>query len=147
MMRIGRGTVVLLLVLAASGCATRHGAGSSPTAAASPTLSAPSPRTRESQAPTRTELPPGFPVMSGAEPAKLPADVTIVARWTVPVVGSAAYDFYSGALPDAGYAIVGSYPSERAALIRFRDPAGQIWQLVAELIGDGTRITIQTDRP
>jgi hypothetical protein len=85
--------------------------------------------------------------MSGAEPAQLPADVTVVARWTVPVVGSAAYDFYSGALPDAGYAIVGSYPSERAALIRFRDPAGQIWQLVAELIGDGTRITVQTDQP
>jgi len=85
--------------------------------------------------------------MRGAKPDPVPDDVTLIARWTVPVIGSAAYDFYTRALPDAGFAIVGAYPAERAALIRFRDRTGTIWQLLAELVGDRTKVTIQTDRP
>ena len=85
--------------------------------------------------------------MPDAEPVRLPDDPRLVARWTVPQVGSAAYDWYLGALPAAAFEIVGSYPSERAALIRFRDAAGTTWQLVAELVGDRTQISVQTDRP
>jgi hypothetical protein len=85
--------------------------------------------------------------MPGAVAAPLPEDPSVVARWTVPVVGSAAYDFYLQALPGAGFSIVGSYPSERAALIRFRDRSGRTWQVLAELLGDRTQITVQTDRP
>ncbi len=84
--------------------------------------------------------------MPGAKPASLPDDATLIARWSVPVVGSAAYDFYTRALPGAGFAIVGAYPAEPAALIRFRDRTGTIWQLLAELVGDRTQVTIQTDR-
>jgi len=85
--------------------------------------------------------------MPGARTAPLPDDATLIARWSVPVVGSAASDFYTRALPKAGFAIVGAYPTERAALIRFRDRTGTIWQLLAELVGNRTQVTIQTDRP
>jgi len=85
--------------------------------------------------------------MPEADPSRLPDDASVVARWTVPMVGSAAYDFYMKELPEAGFTIVGTYPSERAALIRFRDPRGRIWQLLAELVGDRTQVTVQTDRP
>jgi hypothetical protein len=92
-------------------------------------------------------LPSGFPVMPDAEPARLPDDPGVVARWNVPQVGSAAYDWYVAALPAAGFEIVGTYPAERAALIRFRDSSGRVWQLVAELVGDRTQVSVQTDRP
>jgi hypothetical protein len=85
--------------------------------------------------------------MAGAKSAPLPDNAGVVALWTIPVVGSAAYDFYLEALPKAGFTIVGAYPAERAALIRFRDAEGRIWQLLAELADDRTQITVQTDRP
>ena len=85
--------------------------------------------------------------MAGAEPARLPDDPGVVGRWTVTQVGSAAYDWYVDALPAAGFEIVGTYPSERSALIRFRDSGGRTWQLLAELVGDRTQISVQTDRP
>ncbi len=85
--------------------------------------------------------------MPGAEAEHLPGDRDVVARWTVDQVGSAPYEWYLGALPAAGFEIVGTYPSERAALIRFRDVAGRTWQLLAELVGDRTQISVQTDRP
>lgn len=84
--------------------------------------------------------------MPDAEAATLPDDPTVVARWTVPQVGSAVYDWYVNALPRAGFEIVGTYPAERAALIRFRDSSGTIWQLLAELTRDRTQISVQTDR-
>jgi len=143
---IGRGAALLLLALAAFGCDLPSEAGRSSGAA-------PSPITTHALevGPTPSELastlPPGFPVMPNADPSRLPNDASVVARWTVPGVGSAAYDFYAEELPKAGFTIVGTYPSERAALMRFRDPRGRIWQLLAELVGDRTQVTVQTDRP
>jgi len=96
---------------------------------------------------TRPGLPGSFPVMPGAVAAELPADPTVIASWTVDRVGSAAYDFYASALPRAGFRVAGLYPAERAAIIRFDAPDGEIWQLLAEQVGDGTRITVRTDRP
>jgi len=155
---IGRGAAFLLLAVAAWGCGTPRQAGGSPSAASSPIDTHPPPSAAATgvsipsePGPTPSELtptlPPGFPTMAKAEPSRLPDDASVVARWTVPVVGSAAYDFYVGALPDAGFTIDGTYPSDRAALIRFHDQSGRIWQLLAELVGDRTEITVQTDRP
>jgi len=155
---IGRGVALLLLALATFGCGLPSEAGRSSGAAPSPITTRPSSSTAATDAVSPSEaghtpshlastLPAGFPVMPGADPSRLPDDASVVARWTVPVVGSAAYDFYVKALPEAGLTIVGTYPSERAALIRFRDPGGRIWQLLAELVGDRTQVTVQTDRP
>jgi hypothetical protein len=94
----------------------------------------------------RPVLPAAFPVMPGAVAVDLPDDPTLIARWTIATVGSAAYDFYSAALLQEGYPIVGLYPAEHAALIRFQGPGGTVWQLVAEQVGEGTQITVQTDR-
>jgi hypothetical protein len=85
--------------------------------------------------------------MPHAEPARLPEDPSVVGRWTVPEVGSGPYDWYLDALPAAGFEVVGTYPSERAALIRFRDSSGRTWQLLTELVDGRTRISVQTDRP
>jgi hypothetical protein len=98
-------------------------------------------------APAGSRLPAGFPVMPGARAEGLPGDGTVIARWSTTAVGSAAYDYYLTALPQHGYAIVGLYPSERAALIRFDGPGGSVWQLLAEQVGNGTLVTLQTDRP
>jgi len=152
MKRIGRGAAFLLLAMAAVGCGMHRDAAISPSAASSPILSnPPPPSATATDGPTPSEfvptLPPDLPVMPDAQPGRLPDDASVVARWTAPVFGSAAYDFYLQALPDAGFTIVGSYPSERAALIRFRDASGRIWQLLAELVGDRTQITVQADRP
>ena len=157
---IGRGAALVLLALAAFGCGMPSEAVKSSGAAPSPITTHPLQTTvatdaagpsQLTPAPTPSELPStlplGFPVMPDADPSRLPNDASAVARWTVPVVGSAAYDFYLEELPKAGFTIVGTYPSERAALIRFRDPRGRIWQLLAELVGDRTQITVQTDRP
>jgi hypothetical protein len=155
---IGRGAALLLLALAAIGCGLPSEGGTSSGAAPSPITTHPSHSTTATDAanpsefvPTPSEiastLPAGFPVMPDADPSHLPNDASVVARWMVPVVGSAAYDFYVKELPAAGFTIVGTYPSERAALIRFRDPRGRIWQLLVELVGDRTQVTVQTDRP
>jgi hypothetical protein len=144
---IGRGVVALLLAAAVSGCAAQGDPDTSESHASSPIHALPTPTQTPSQAPPRFGIPSGFPVMAGAEPAPLPNDPTVIARWTVPDVGSAAYDFYTRALPERGFEIVGAYPAERAALIRFRDPSGAILQLLAELVGDQTQITLQRDRP
>jgi len=155
---IGRGVALLLLVLATLGCGLPKEAGRSSGAAPSPIITRPSGSTPVTNAVSPSEvgrtpselastLPGGFPVMPEADPSRLPDDASVVARWTVPMVGSAAYDFYMKELPEAGFTIVGTYPSERAALIRFRDPRGRIWQLLAELVGDRTQVTVQTDRP
>ena len=155
---IGRGAALALLALAAFGCGLPGEAGKSSGAAPSPITTHPLQSTVATDAaspsefvPTPSELastlPPGFPVMPNADPSRLPNDASVVARWTVPGVGRAAYDFYAEELPKAGFTIVGTYPSERAALIRFRDPRGRIWQLLAELVGDRTQVTVQTDRP
>ncbi|MDP9269792.1 MAG: hypothetical protein M3P14_02230 [Chloroflexota bacterium] len=95
----------------------------------------------------RPALPRGFPVMPEATAAPLPSDATIIAVWTSDHIGSAAYEFYASALPAVGYRLIGLYPAERGALIRFNGPGGVVWQILAEQAGGGTRVTLQTDRP
>ena len=91
-------------------------------------------------------VPPGFPVMDGAAPVPNPG-ADAIAAWRIPTLGSAAYDFYTSALPRAGYVVLGAYPSERSALIRFRAPSGMLLQLVAEQSDAGTLIRLRPDRP
>jgi len=155
---IARAAAAVLVAVAVGGCGMRKDAATAPAAPSGSISPSPSPDVADTRAPTPTELaatpsapsaklPEGFPVMPGAEPARLPDDPSVVARWTTPQVGSAAYDWYVRALPAGGFEIAGTYPSERAALIRFRDSAGRTWQLLAELVGDRTQISVQTDRP
>jgi hypothetical protein len=151
-----RGMCAVVLAAGMMGCGFQAGGDSlrPPTAAvrtsASPTEAASTaPPAEPGATPSglRVKLPAGFPVMPSAESARLPNDPGVVARWTVNQVGSGPYDWYVDALPAAGFEIVGTYPSERAALIRFRDATARVWQLLLELAGDQTQISVQTDRP
>ncbi len=75
-------------------------------------------------------------------------DPGLIAVWQSDRAGSAAYDYYVHALPAAGYPIVGLYPGGAVALIRFRVPDGQVWQMVARGMADGTvAIEVRLDRP
>jgi hypothetical protein len=95
----------------------------------------------------RPPLPAGFPVPAGAQAIDLAADSGVIGQWSLNELGSAAYDFYQTALPRAGYRIVGLFPGDRAAIIRFNTPVGETWQLVSELNNGRTIITVRTDRP
>jgi hypothetical protein len=88
-------------------------------------------------------------VVPGATPVPPPDDDSgLIAVWESDRAGSAAYDFYVDALPAAGYPIVGVYPGGEVALIRFRVPDGQVWQVVARGMADGTvAIEVRLDRP
>jgi hypothetical protein len=134
---------LVLLAILAGGCAT--GGTSSPSGSASSSfLSEPS-----RSAVVRTPLPSGFPVVPGAAPVLPPDDDPgLIAVWESYQAGSAAYDFYVHALPAAGYPIVGLYPGGAVAVIRFRAPDGQVWQMVARGMADGTvGIEVRLDRP
>lgn len=150
----GRGRAaagVALTGILIAGCAIAGGPGATSLAAPPTTAppAAPSPTPAESGSPaTRPALPSGFPVMPGALPGDPPpADPAVIARWDVPVVGSGPYDYYLDALSAAGFGIVGRYPGETSALIRFDAGAGLVWQLVIERSGAGSTITVRTDRP
>jgi hypothetical protein len=74
-------------------------------------------------------------------------DPGLIGLWETDEQGSAAYDFYVGALPAAGYPIVGLYPGGAVALIRFQVGAA-VWQMVAHGASDGlVAIEIRLDRP
>jgi hypothetical protein len=134
---------LVLLVIFTGGCAT--GGTSSPSSSAASSVSSAESRS----AVVRTPLPSGFPVLPGAAPDPLPDDDPgLIGVWQTDQVGSAAYDFYVDALPAAGYPIVGLYPGGEVALIRFRVPDGEVWQMVARGKGDGTvAIEVRLDRP
>jgi hypothetical protein len=86
-------------------------------------------------------------VLDGSTPRPPPADDPgVIAAWTVATEGSAAYEFYVAALPAAGFPVVGRYPGDNAAMIRFRVGPTRTWQLVAEHLDGGTLITVRTDR-
>ena len=87
--------------------------------------------------------------MPGAAPAAMPEDDPgLIALWTTDQPGSATYDFYVAALPSAGYRILGLYPGGEWAIIRFAEPDGGIWQVVAHATGDGREaIEVRLDRP
>ena len=88
-------------------------------------------------------------MVPGATPASpQDSDPGLIALWESDQAGSAAYDFYVDALPAAGYPIVGVYPGGEVALIRFLAPDGQVWQMVAHGLADGTvAIEVRLDRP
>lgn len=134
----------LVLLLAAAACGPT-GVAVSPPGTPTPVATTTAP----SRTPVATagEHPPAeFPVMPGAATATLP-ESDAVAAWTIADAGSAAYDFYRRALPAAGFRILGLYPAELAALIRFEARDGTVWQVIAEQRDGGTRITLRLDRP
>lgn len=97
----------------------------------------------------RVPLPRGFPVLPGASAVAMPVDdPALIGLWESGQLGSAAYDYYRVALPQAGYAILGLYPGGDVAVIRFRAPGGEIWQLVAHGAPGGlAAIEVRLDRP
>ena len=145
MIRMDRPTIprLVLLAILVGGCAT-VGTRSPSSSAWSSISSGPS-----RSAVVRTPLPSGFPVLPGAIPVPPPDDDPgLIAVWESDQAGSAAYDFYVDALPAAGYPIVGLYPGGAVALIRFRVPDGQVWQMVAHGMTDRTvAIEVRLDRP
>jgi len=89
-------------------------------------------------------------VLASAVSVPMPKDdAGLIGLWESDQTGSAAYDFYVEALPAAGYPIVGLYPGGAVALIRFRAPDGEVWQMVARRMAAGTTtaIEIRLDRP
>lgn len=94
-------------------------------------------------------LPSGFPVLPGAVAVAMPVDDPgLIGLWESDQLGSALYDYYRVALPQAGYPIVGLYPGGDVVVIRFRAPGGEIWQLVAHGAPGGlVAIEVRLDRP
>lgn len=141
-------TAVAMLAALAAGCALSPGASlmpSAPSTEASATVME-APAGSDS---VRPSLPPGFPVMPGASPGRLPEDDPgLIAAWTSDQRGSAAYDFYVVALPAAGYPVEGLYPGGEWALIRFRLADGAIWQLLVHgTVADPVEVQVRLDRP
>lgn len=103
----------------------------------------------EASATASFSLPSGLPVLPGAMPVPMPGDDPgLIGLWESEQAGSAAYDFYATALPTAGYPIVGLYPGGEFAIIRFRAPTGDVWQMVARGTPEGrVAIEIRLDRP
>jgi hypothetical protein len=136
------------LLMLASGCSVNARASpSAPPTSTPTTVSLPTPS--DQPAAERTPLPSDFPVMPGATPVALPEDDPgLIGLWQTDRVGSAAYDFYASALPDAGYPIVGLYPGGDVALIRFTVAGGAIWQVVVHGSGEASAmIEVRLDRP
>lgn len=133
---------LVLVAILAGGCSM--GASGSPPGSAA-TGASPT----EASAGASFSLPSGFPVLPGAEPVAVPRDDPgLIGLWETDQAGSAAYDFYAGALPAAGYPIVGLYPGGEFAIIRFQGPTGDVWQMVARGTPEGrVAIEIRLDRP
>jgi hypothetical protein len=136
---VWRSAVLLLVLAGAVGSACSNAAPSSePRSTSSPATSASE----------RVTLPESFPVLPGASPLALADDDPgLIAAWSSGQLYSAAYDFYRESLPGAGYPIVGGYPGDSVAIIRFRTVASGIWQMVVQTDGDVARIEIRLDRP
>jgi hypothetical protein len=127
--------------IASGGPSLEGGSQSAP--AGPPVTAGPSP-----SAFLRVPLPSGFPVLRGAVAVAMPVDDPgLIGLWESDVLGSAAYDYYRVALPQAGYAILGLYPGGEVAVIRFRARGGEIWQLVAHgAPGELVAIEVRLDR-
>jgi hypothetical protein len=139
-------TTGLLLVLLGALAACRAGGDSAPGLTASGSTS---PSVLASPVGTRPELPAGFPVLPGVTEVALPPDdLGVIARWATDKVGTIAFDFYSDALPAAGYAVEGLYPGGQWALVRFTGPTGQLWQVMIHGLDLHTaQIEVRLDRP
>jgi hypothetical protein len=138
----------LVLVLGFGGCATAPAGSPAPDAAVSIAVGSLAPSSSASPV-QRPSLPADFPVMPGAGPAPIPDDDPgLIALWEGDQPGSEAYDFYAAALPAAGYRIVGLYPGDEVALIRFAIPSGEIWQVVVRpAAGNRIATEVRLDRP
>lgn len=95
------------------------------------------------------ELPAGFPVLPGAVPDELQptGDPAVIARWSSDRVGPVAYEFYIEALPAAGYPTTGMFPGGAVAVIQFRTPPGERWELALTQDDGGTRIEVRLSQP
>jgi hypothetical protein len=140
--------IPILMVLAIGGC------GAAPKDSSAPIATAPRASGSVAPAPSasplqRVVLPSDFPVMPGAASAPMrDDDPGLIGLWESDQQGSAAYEFYAAALPEAGYRIVGLYPGDEVALIRFGVPGGEIWQIVVRPAGDSrVAIEVRLDRP
>ena len=136
------------LVLALAGVLTACRAGGEASVALT-AIARPSATANSSPAGARPQLPSDFPVLPGAVEMALPSDdLGVVARWTTDRVGAVAFDFYSAALPLAGYPVEGSYPGGEWAAIRFTGPVGRSWQVVIhELDLHTSQVEVRIDRP
>lgn len=144
----------VLFAILAAGCSPAErgiASGGASLAEASPSAAAEPPVTAEPSpsAFLRVPLPSGFPVLPGAEAVTMPVDDPgLIGLWESDQLGSAAYEYYRVALPQAGYAILGLYPGGDVAVIRFRARGGEIWQLVAHgAPGGQAAIEVRLDRP
>lgn len=128
----------LLIATAMAACTL----GPSTSGAPAPTASAPS------SAPV-VGLPAGFPVLPGAvaDDVQPGDDPAVIARWSSDQAGPVAYDFYIEALPAAGYPTTGVYPGGAVAVIAFRTPAGEPWELALTHHPRGTRIEVRIAQP
>lgn len=135
-MTVARLIVVAILV---AGCSPPD--SGSPRGSGAPSM--------EASATASSTVPSGFPVLPGAAPVQVPPeDPGLIGLWESDQPGSAAYDFYVDALPEAGYPIVGLYPGGAFAIIRFRAPAGGVWQIVVRGTPEGrVAIELRIDRP
>jgi hypothetical protein len=138
----------LLIALGIGGCVAVPKGSSAPDASISTAVPSVAPA-RPASPVQRVPLPDDFPAMPGAVAAPLPDDDPgLIGLWESDQPGSAAYDFYTAALPGAGYRIVGLYPGDEVALIRFGIPGGEIWQVVVRPAGgNGVAIEVRLDRP
>jgi hypothetical protein len=145
--RLHSALAVLVLALVA-GCQAEIRPTLRPSLAATGTPRASAPPSATASPRVPDTLPAGFPIPHGAIEAPRPQDdEAVLARWRSDASGATLYRFYRRELPAAGYPIVGSYPGGSVAVIRFRAPAGAIWQVV--LTGDAsvTRIEVRLDQP
>lgn len=147
-------TVFVLLASLAAGCSPAQrgiASGGASLAEASPSAPIELPVTADPSpsALQRVPLPSGFPVLPGAAAVPMTVDDPgLIGLWESDQPGSAAYDYYRLALPRGGFPIVGLYPGGDVAVIRFRAPGGEIWQLVAHGAPDGlVTIEVRLDRP
>jgi hypothetical protein len=140
--------VALIWLIAGCSAAERASLSAAPTFASAGESTLPASTGPSPPEVRRRPLPPGFPVLPGAIAVEMPSDDPgLIGLWESEELGSAAYDFYVGALPAAGYPIVGLYPGGAAALIRF-ESQGEVWQMVAHGMTDGrVAIEIRLDRP
>ena len=94
-------------------------------------------------------LPAGFPVLPGAVRDQLQAtdEPAVIARWSSDQVGPVVYDFYLGALPEAGYQTTGIFPGGAVAVILFETPPGESWELALTQDDGGTRIEVRLAQP
>ena len=115
--------------------------------AATPFVVPPTPAASDPIGPARATLPPGFPMMDEAEPAQLdPDDPGMIGHWYVPLAGHEVYAFYESALPLAGFRVIGLYPGDIGAIIRF-DDGTRILQVYMTGDLEQTDLILRTDQP